>query len=318
MNWKECREELSRELAQLICRDYILLDLPYFGNVGDTLIWQSALDILAELPHKCLYSAAITTYKKPKIKPDTIIVFMGGGNFGDIWERHQIFRHRVMADFPHNPIVQLPQSVWFNSADKLAADVECFARHEGPVAICCRERQSFDLIAANYKGPVRPLLLPDMVLGLNVGALASKLGVALCDGSGNLFVKRTDCEASVTADVIQKQVPDDAYVGDWPSMCGACAPFNRYWAINARLARFKKFYNYEDLAYKRFLKNVFLKSGMEFIAGYRTCFTTRLHCGILAALMGKEVVMFDNSYKKISGVYDEWMTDMGNVRMVRS
>ncbi len=44
--------------------------------------------------------------------------------------------------------------------------------------------------------------------------------------------------------------------------------------------------------------------------------TDRLHVGIGAALLGKEVVYLDNSYHKISGVYQNSMTDFKNVHLI--
>ena len=79
-----CQNLLRKNLRELVQNDYILLDLPYFANVGDVLIWQSALDLLAELPFKCLYSSSIESYRKPKIGENVVILFMGGGNFGDL------------------------------------------------------------------------------------------------------------------------------------------------------------------------------------------------------------------------------------------
>lgn len=45
--------------------------------------------------------------------------------------------------------------------------------------------------------------------------------------------------------------------------------------------------------------------------------TDRLHVGIAAILMGKEVYLFDNSYGKISSVYEHSFSKMSNVHLCR-
>lgn len=46
--------------------------------------------------------------------------------------------------------------------------------------------------------------------------------------------------------------------------------------------------------------------------------TDRLHIGIAAALLNKEVFYFDNSYRKISGVYEQSMKSMKNVHLLKT
>ena len=45
--------------------------------------------------------------------------------------------------------------------------------------------------------------------------------------------------------------------------------------------------------------------------------TDRLHIGISAALLNKEVFLFDNNYGKVSGVYEQTMKSMKNVHLVK-
>lgn len=207
------RQELIRiiqlKLKELIDNDYILLDLPYYYNVGDVLIWQSTHDILKNIKYKCLYSSSIETYIKPPIKKGIIIIIMGGGNFGDLWVDHQEFRHKVMRDFPDNPILQLPQSVCFENQSYLAEDINCFKSHRGKISICLRDKNSYDFIKANYKN-VDSYLVPDMVFAFDVTKYCK-----IKKGEGAIFIKRTDKEQSV---IDNNRIPADAIVRDWPLM----------------------------------------------------------------------------------------------------
>ena len=164
---KHILEKLLSTLCSIIRSDYVLLDVCLITNVGDLLIWQAFDDIKRYIPHKCLYTFGIETYITPKISPKTTLVFMGGGNFGDLWERHSIFRHKVLNDFPNNPVVQLPQSVWWENQDKMIDDINCFANHKADVHICLRDRASYDIIKNKYVN-VNTYLLPDLALAFDV------------------------------------------------------------------------------------------------------------------------------------------------------
>lgn len=312
---ESCQNLLRKNLRELVQNDYILLDLPYFANVGDVLIWQSALDLLAELQYKCLYSSSIESYRKPKIGENIVILFMGGGNFGDLWIRHQHFRQRVLTDFPRNPIVQLPQSVCFKDQDFLKKDIDAFAQHGGLVTICLREEKSYNFIKGNYKN-VETRLMPDMVLGFDVkkyvGSKSSSLG-------GKLFVVRNDIEKSESD--IESLVPKDAVGRDWPTM-----EYNpRYILIYNNLQRiiyrvdrvFNTHFSQRlaDFCFKRIFRKRIIQSGIDFINKYQEVYSTRLHAAILAVLLDKKVVAFDNSYGKIKGVYDLWMKELATIQM---
>jgi len=304
-------KHLLHELAALITNDYILLDLPYFTNVGDVLIWQATLDVLKKINHKCLYSASIETYVKPQIAKDVIVVFMGGGNFGDLWFRHQTFRHRVLTDFPDNPILQLPQSVFFESDKNLNDDIGFFCTHKGSVTICLRDKQSYDFIEQKYPD-VRTLLMPDMVLGFDIKKYAN-----FTNGHGAVLVKRKDKERVE----ISEDLTDKTAVADWPMMDKPDSVLGiilRAMRLVQKIDRSDKGCTrkkIEDFFYKNIIKKHIIKKGIKFLQPYRTIYSTRLHAGILAWLLKKDVYLYDNSYGKIKGVYDLWLKDQENVHM---
>lgn len=306
---------LQKVLSKLITSDYILLDLPYFGNVGDVLIWQSILDLLSTSQYKCLYSASSVTYKKPKIGNQVQILFMGGGNFGDLWKHHQEFRHHVMSDFPNNPIIQLPQSVCFQSKKYMEADIQHFVNHKGHITICLRDENSFNIISSNYKN-VKAILLPDLAFAFDVEKYIHRYKIKNFGKEGILYVRRNDSEAHNQNDA-DELVPKDAVVSDWPTIQNSNWMLGLYskLIVIEKLFGFIDFCKLNDYIFQTVMKNVILKSGMNFIGKYSKVYTTRLHCGILAFLMGKEVTMFDNSYGKISGVYNLWLKGQSKIIM---
>lgn len=56
---------------------------------------------------------------------------------------------------------------------------------------------------------------------------------------------------------------------------------------------------------------------VDFISKYDEVYSTRLHGGVLAMLLGKKVHMIDNSYGKISALYNTWLTNEPNIEMVQ-
>lgn len=307
------REILCHAIGELVTSDYILLDLPYYANVGDVMIWQASEEILATLDRKCLYSSSIETYHKPNIPDYVTIVFMGGGNFGDLWVRHHEFRHRVMNDFPHNKIVQLPQSVCFTSDEYLKRDIALFQEHKGEVVICLRDEKSKRIIDDNYAS-VKTILLPDMALAFDVNGFCDSHSIKISEGSGKLIVERNDSER------IEKNVQEvgtNADISDWPSMKSPIAEMYVFWGIRKILKIIGSRADcFTDWCWRHWLKDAMLKSGIRFINKYETIYSTRLHAAVLGTLLGKKVRMIDNSYGKCRGVYELWMKEQQNVEML--
>jgi len=314
MNHKEIQDKCQLGLREIITNDYVFLDLPYFSNVGDVLIWEASLQMLKKIHHRCVYFCSIETYRKPKIGRDVILLFSGGGNFGDLWERHQVFRHRVMEDFPDNPIVQLPQSVWFENEDNLKRDVQYYKNHRANVTICLRDQQSFDIIQSNYSN-VHPMSLPDLVLALDIDKVLKRNRIKPQQGKGVLYFRRDDKEFVEN----HLDIPFDAK-GDWPCMKCKIKWVRKYNNLMYRLERLRVptrvRLRITNLYYRYIMKDAYLRNGIRFIMPFREIYATRLHASILACLLGKKVYMIDNSYHKCSGVYNLWMREFDNVSLL--
>lgn len=303
----------EKDLFPLITNDYILLDLPYFTNVGDVLIWQSTLDLLKNVNHKCIYSSSIETYRKQQLPQECIIIFIGGGNWGDLWKRHHDFRRKVLNDYPKNPIIQLPQSVFFKNSTYLQEDIEIFSKHKGDITICLRDENSYNFVSKTYNN-VNVLLLPDLVLTFNVNKYITPK-----KGTGILFNKREDSEAIIYTNY---NIPFEATTRDWPSI--EKLPFNikvynkliPYIKRIDALLKTNAYCCITDYLYKNFFKNTIIKSGVSFVNKYDTVYSTRLHVAILATLLNKKVYAIDNSYGKVKGVYNLWMKDIANIKML--
>jgi len=72
------REKIRDTLTPLITHDYVLLDLPYYDNIGDTLIWEGTREFLKTLPYKCLYYASKDSFRYRELPSEAIILLSGG------------------------------------------------------------------------------------------------------------------------------------------------------------------------------------------------------------------------------------------------
>jgi pyruvyl transferase EpsO len=54
-----------------------------------------------------------------KNSADCPIILQGGGNLGDIWHHHQRFKESIIKGYPNQPIIILPQTIYFRDAKKL-------------------------------------------------------------------------------------------------------------------------------------------------------------------------------------------------------
>ena len=128
-------KKIKDTLTFLLDNDYIFIDLPYYSNIGDSLIWKGTETLLASLPHKCLYRASCKTFRHIDISENVIIIMMGGGNWGDLYLIHNEFRKRIVQSYPNNKIIILPQTVYYEGARNARFDAKVFRKHKRLIQI---------------------------------------------------------------------------------------------------------------------------------------------------------------------------------------
>ena len=224
----------------------------------------------------------------------------GGGNFGDIWPGFQENRVRILQQYRHRQIIQLPQSIHFSTPKAADATAHAISGHPN-FTLFVRDQTSLEYAKLRFDCPV--YLCPDMAFGLEslIGSTQPKTAV--------LSLMRTDKE---TMEGVPKS-QDLARFGpvkDW-----ICRPkklplqlrlLRRLSRVYPRLhgllmpqmeAAFRSCSEYE------------LHRGVEILAEGEMVVTDRLHGHILCVLMGKSHVVFDNSYGKILGFIESWPKD---------
>lgn len=307
----DCREKISQlrtvideKLSPLISSSYVLWDLPYYTNIGDTLIWAGTESFLNNFPAQCLSRCSYQTFRYKKLPKDTIILLQGGGNFGDLWRMHQDFRLKIIELYPNNKIIILPQSIYYQNDEVLVKDAELMGKHSD-LTICVRDKKSFEILTS-YFHKNKPLLVPDMAFYIDQTILVQN---SLETVDKILYLKRMDIELSNSNNnVYITEDKSKVEVRDWPTV--EFNPFQfRIFDIIVRL-HLKKLANYLFINH---LKTFLLKQGIMFLSQYKKVYTTRLHVAILSILLNKTCVFFDNSYGKNKALYETWLDDLDDL-----
>lgn len=277
-----------------------LIDFPTHTNLGDSAIWLGQLALLRRLglpqpSYACDYVSYSRARLAARIGEGTILL-SGGGNFGDLYPHHQRLREAVIADFPHNPIVQLPQSIYFARSGGLEQVARLCDAHRD-FTLLVRDHASHDAARRTFRSPV--VLCPDMAFGL--GALPRR-------GPPDhevVFIARRDREmrhagpapaalpGMLRTDWLREQEVLVHRIRSGLRRQATKYP-NADWLD--RLASLSN----EPLARHRLLR------GVTMLSRGRAVITDRLHAHILSLLLGVPHCLLDNSYGKVRGCWETW------------
>lgn len=313
LNILKLRKVIECELAPLIDQDYALIDVPDHDNIGDNLIWEGELSFLSRIKSfNKYYECSLKFFDAKKIKPSSLLLLHGGGNFGDIYPVVNNFRIDLINQFKNNKIIILPQTLHYQNKNILERDAEIINQHPD-IIICTRDRKSYDL-AKNHFYNARILLLPDMAFCIDPNRFkTNKIG------DKTLLMSRKDSERIT----INFNIKNPYDLLDWPTFNNTKEARYKKLRFEHRLDRialiFKKTILLSFLVDDRYgikgnnRKEKFIDLGIDFFSNYTKIYTTRLHGLILAVLMGKEVIILDNNYGKLTSFYEQWLKDFKNV-----
>ncbi|MBY4037875.1 polysaccharide pyruvyl transferase family protein [Rhodococcus fascians] len=285
------------------------LDFPNHFNAGDSLIYAGEVEYLKQLDVHVDYVSDPFTHNNDLLEQrvgDGTLFLQGGGNFGDRWPMDQKFREAIVARFPRNKIVCLPQSIDYSDADAMHRTAALYAQHPD-LTLMLREQRSYELALAHFPNN-RVEYCPDMAFGAEIAHSA--------EGSAVDVVKlvRDDSEslghASVNVDASSVQY-------DW-GLHGRDLAISTVVTLPTRIA-----YNFPTanrLLYPALVRSYEQTAKLNLRVAQRilnlapVVLTDRLHAAVLAAMMGKRVVAMDNANRKVSGIYDAYLHRFDNVQ----
>ena len=274
------------------------VDFPVHGNIGDLLIMHGTLAFFRRHSLVPKISAPAFSYKPKWLSGDDVVVFHGGGNFGDLYTEYgmQVLREKVVSSRPGNRIIVLPQTIHFSSAAEKQRSAQAFRQHPD-IHICVRDHASYR-IAQEFSDNV--YLLPDMahqLYRINPKEVSEEVGA--------LRISRTDGEKKIEGN-LQSRV--EASI-DWPLLVGD---------DERRIESFRRAMRVMHKCGASWLGNKaasglwanysarLIDHAVALFSSYQHIVTDRLHGHILACLMDKPNTVIDNSYGKNSSYVNAW------------
>lgn len=285
-----------------------LINFPNHPNVGDSAIWLGTVAALKRAGVRIVYACESLAYSRDALASavgDNPILISGGGNFGDQYLPAQGVRERILAEFPDNPILQLPQSIWFREQENLDRVRRLCGAHRN-FTLMVRDAASEQFARAHFDAPL--FLCPDMALSL--GPLRRPFAPD-CDV---LWLRRQGIES---LDPEPPSALQGVVTADWMSpdqYAVMPGPLGRLtlWVSRlltrrigarpsrARLLRHLLTPTYLPLARRR------LKVGVYLLARGRAAVCDRLHGHILALQLGIPHALMNSRSGKIRSFYETW------------
>jgi exopolysaccharide biosynthesis predicted pyruvyltransferase EpsI len=282
-------DEIVRSVAP--AGAYAHLGFPNIRNVGDSAIW---LGEVAALKRRYgwgpAYVSTIGEFDADHLArrlPEGPIFLRGGGNFGDLWPSHQQFRVALLGRFPDRLVIQLPQSIQFESAELLDVTKRAIGAHRNFILLV-RDQSSLDFARKHFdcrshlcpdmafvNGPLKPIGMPTFPILAMLREDKEKSRVDGPMGSGRIPVEDWIVDDQVEAEAAGKTA---GRLAAW-RMDGIARRAARYRAM----ARFR------------------LRRGVRQLSRAHVVITDRLHVHIVSTLLGKPHAVLDNSYGKIAG-----------------
>lgn len=303
----DLRKRISSQLEKIVNSNRcILVDVPYYSNIGDVLIWQGTLDFIRYKGLKCLNISSFETFSYPNLSPDTIIFFNGGGNLGDLYVEHIQFLRNVVERYPQNRIIILPQTVYYQSHEKQIQDFKFLLNHQD-LYFCARDKQVYDMLFSFWGE--KTLLVPDMAFFISKTVIEKHRKGTF---KKKLIIKRNDCETG-------QQPSADGDIRDWPTFEQRIikSAYLNYHIGNLYRNSPAFLKGIMGKIWNKYAFHIFrpslVKLGIEFISEYKNIETTRLHGCILSTILCKEILLLDNSYGKNKHFYDTWLADVDEI-----
>ncbi len=291
---------------------YAIIDFPDHGNVGDSAIYLGELSVLRELTGRDpSYVASLARFDAAALRraaPTGPIFLHGGGNFGDVWPRHQQFREKMARIFTDRRLVQAPQSIQFQDDTAIQQCVDSFGAHPD-FHLMVRDRHSVTF--AQERLGLSPTLVPDAAFGIGL------LPRPATPTHDVVMLLRTDKE-KVNLDATLLQSIPNAREADWRAESPKSRTWQRRFANARAIATGALTKSKRQVSVYNYLANQRFDRGARVLSDGRKVITDRLHGHIMCTLLDIPHVYLDNSYGKIGRYADAWTKGLGIARQATS
>lgn len=271
-------------------RPYALIDYPNYLNPGDAAIWLGARQVLEALNgRQPAYSSTLRHFSPRSCRRaigNGVIYFTGGGNFGDLYPRHQQMRNGVLKAMPDNPIVLLPMScAWSDIVDDIlvAETVQLFGERSS-LLVFARDQQAQQSLSERCR--IESVLCPDLTHVLDFQAAQPKQEI--------LHLLRKDREQK---DKIEVSTIDAV---DWRDSAGQRI-MNKVGKLLLFAATSAMRAGLQDWVARQKVR-----LAVEALSAARTVVTDRLHAALLAGAIGRDVFVLDNATGKLHAYFETW------------
>ena len=275
-----------------------LLDSPHYGNIGDQAIAYAiqkfAHTYFTDYSFVDIQQEELAHYLdelKKHITPDDVIFLVGGGNMGNIYKIYEATRRIVLREFPNNKIVIFPQTVEYTKdifgklSERRARRV--YNKHNS-IILMAREETSYQKMQSMYPH-CKVVLCPDIALLLDVDLdSGNRNGIGVC--------LRDDRERRLTSDD-RKEI---------------------FESLSSTKKEIREITTSIDISYiTSAMREEIVLSKIKEIAGCELLITDRLHAMIFAAVSKTPCIAFNNTNKKIEGVF-KWLSNRSYIRLVNT
>lgn len=291
-------KDLHKGIADLIIgKSIAYIDIPIHFNVGDLLIYKGTEQFFQDHDINVVYRSDCHYVDHDKLAKADVIVFHGGGNFGDIYPLHQRFRENIVSKYPEKRIICLPQTIKFKNLDAKKGSSSVFKQHND-FHIFVRDERSYEeakLFSDNVK------MMPDMAHSLH--PLIDKTEIS--NRTEKLLnLVRKDIEANSAARINKRGFDWDDIISVNDILIGkSCNIIRKLSFISSKA---------NDLYIKLWERasNDIIFRSVNYFNIHDQVHTDRLHGLILASLLGKNIKLYDNSYGKNVSYYNCWLKNI--------
>lgn len=295
----ECLAETLRDLGPFYF-------WPNDGNLGDYLIAESTLQLFRKLQLKWKEYCP----ENPPEDDDYVVVYGGSGRFVPYWGGMNLFTEHLTRPQVRRCVI-LPHSI--NGVDDFVQALD--ERH----TVFCRERKTLAYCTGLNK-KAQFVLAHDVGIFLQLDQVKSLSSLTPpmdeeSEEARRIFELLTGAAASHARFRVSRAIVQSPETGR------KVAFFLREDGEKGNNLSATWSYDLSGIWSGTCQENSCSGPLLMFMAELASCpdvvVTDRLHVGIMAMHVGKEVYMLDNDYGKLSGVYDVSLKDRENVHLLR-